>query len=342
VPLGVHAVFLHGFDKVSNAFQFGNSWGRHWGNSGHGTLPYSYFERGLFCEAWCCWTEMEWFLRTDEVRTEVFCATNGAPYRIVLSAVDSVIPDKPPGYIADVYEPSGLICGWLHVWRAEDGFCIEELYVLRQHRGLGVGSRLVKMLECDLTIPRGARVTCGVGWQDLIDGQGIALRCFFERQGYRVCQDSELFPGCELRAEKVFGLEEREMEADFGKHGARFAASGKEAIGPHSENVSQYVRSQTLTKLALFGFATILVVAASLLAVFAPEGRENVAIAFSSVLLVLAAGFAGFSFLKVKGLSLELEAGETSGVKTVPSTQAASPQYPTATLSRDAQIGPSH
>lgn len=40
--LGGHALLVVGYDNATRVFNFRNSWGTTWGNSGYGTLPYEY------------------------------------------------------------------------------------------------------------------------------------------------------------------------------------------------------------------------------------------------------------------------------------------------------------
>jgi len=46
-----HTVLMIGYDDAKRLFLFRNSWGVHWGDDGHGFLPYSYFDR-YQTEAW--------------------------------------------------------------------------------------------------------------------------------------------------------------------------------------------------------------------------------------------------------------------------------------------------
>lgn len=41
---GGHAILLVGYDDTTKRFKFRNSWGKEWGNEGHGTIPYQYLD----------------------------------------------------------------------------------------------------------------------------------------------------------------------------------------------------------------------------------------------------------------------------------------------------------
>jgi C1A family cysteine protease len=42
---GWHCVAICGYDDSRSRFEFKNSWGTAWGNSGYGTLPYGYVDK---------------------------------------------------------------------------------------------------------------------------------------------------------------------------------------------------------------------------------------------------------------------------------------------------------
>ena len=51
--IGGHAVLAVGYNDSTGKLLFRNSWGKEWGNSGYGTLPYEYFSGNLWGDAWC-------------------------------------------------------------------------------------------------------------------------------------------------------------------------------------------------------------------------------------------------------------------------------------------------
>jgi len=47
-----HGIYLTGWNDATNEFEFVNSWGDNWGESGFGYLPYKYVTSGYICNPW--------------------------------------------------------------------------------------------------------------------------------------------------------------------------------------------------------------------------------------------------------------------------------------------------
>lgn len=48
--VGCHAVDIIGYSREAGYFKFANSWGKKWGDSGFGYLPFEYFKNGRIIE----------------------------------------------------------------------------------------------------------------------------------------------------------------------------------------------------------------------------------------------------------------------------------------------------
>lgn len=48
--IGCHAVNIVEYNRVTGYFTFANSWGKEWGDGGHGYLPFEYFKDGRIVE----------------------------------------------------------------------------------------------------------------------------------------------------------------------------------------------------------------------------------------------------------------------------------------------------
>jgi hypothetical protein len=93
------------------------------------------------------------------------------------------------------------------------------------------------------------------------------------------------------------------------KRGLRTWSTNSRTSLAHAEVVSQYIKSQTWIKFGLYGLAAFFVCIASLLVVFAPEGRETAAGIVACALFVLAVGAAGFSSFAFKTPFMSAQAG---------------------------------
>lgn len=92
------------------------------------------------------------------------------------------------------------------------------------------------------------------------------------------------------------------MEANFGPDGkiTKIKTSGQEAVRIGGTLISEQIRSLTKLKMGLYFLAASFVLVASLLIVFAPEGRENASSLVAVALIAVALGSAGFGAFALK------------------------------------------
>jgi hypothetical protein len=84
-------------------------------------------------------------------------------------------------------------------------------------------------------------------------------------------------------------------------------STGKLAVEQQGAVILAQIKARTIQRLGLYVLAASLVVAASLMVVFAPEGREGVASIIGLALVVAAAGSAGYGKFGVKISSLSAD-----------------------------------
>ena len=89
-------------------------------------------------------------------------------------------------------------------------------------------------------------------------------------------------------------------------------ASGAEAIRASAGVINQHIRSQMRLKFGLYVLASLFVIVAALLVVFAPDGRETVSSIIAVALFVVAVGCAGFGTFAIKTPVVTAEAGTDS------------------------------
>jgi len=87
------------------------------------------------------------------------------------------------------------------------------------------------------------------------------------------------------------------------------SASGSEAVKAQALVIAEHIRSQLIMRLGLYGLAAIFVTTASLLVVFAPDGRETVTVIIAIALFALAVGAAGFGTFSIKTPIVSADAG---------------------------------
>lgn len=98
-----------------------------------------------------------------------------------------------------------------------------------------------------------------------------------------------------------------EIDADD-KGNIRVIASGKYAVETSGQVATAYIHTRLVMRIGLYVLAVIMVVAACAFVVFAPDGREHMAIYIGIALVVVAiavAGFASFQFRAPGGVSIE-------------------------------------
>lgn len=136
--IGAHAVALVGFNPENETFQFVNSWGTEWGDSGFGYLPLHYFDR-LFQESWVI----------RGIRDVI-----PVPDRSAAQLVEWGLPDAITDgvtHLVEIYDPRhDERIGWAFAVERSGFLEIEDLFVKPQYRNQGIGSHL-----CDAIVRRG-------------------------------------------------------------------------------------------------------------------------------------------------------------------------------------------
>jgi hypothetical protein len=89
----------------------------------------------------------------------------------------------------------------------------------------------------------------------------------------------------------------------------RVATNGAEAVRAGAGLINQHIRSQTQLRFGLYALASLFVIVAALLVVFAPDGREAVSSIVAVALFVVAVGCAGFGTFAIKTPVVSAEAG---------------------------------
>jgi hypothetical protein len=91
--------------------------------------------------------------------------------------------------------------------------------------------------------------------------------------------------------------------------GIGVTASGAEAVHAGAAVLNAYIRSQAKFKFGLYVLASVFMIVAATLVVFAPDGRETISAILASGLFVLAVGSAGFGTFAIKRSLLTAQAG---------------------------------
>jgi hypothetical protein len=104
---------------------------------------------------------------------------------------------------------------------------------------------------------------------------------------------------------------ETAMDVQLGPTGLirTVVATGAEAIRASAAVLNAHIQSQTKLKFGLYALASLFLIVAAFLVVFAPEGREGVSSIVAVALFVVAAGCAGFGTFAVKTPLVSAEAG---------------------------------
>lgn len=104
------------------------------------------------------------------------------------------------------------------------------------------------------------------------------------------------------------------MDASFGTNGLLevLKTSGPGAVNAGANLIAQQIRSQFRLKLGLYVLATIFLVSAAALVVFAPDGRQTLSAIIAVALVALALGCAGFGTFRIKSPLISLDASTSS------------------------------
>jgi hypothetical protein len=112
-------------------------------------------------------------------------------------------------------------------------------------------------------------------------------------------------------------LSEKEWLSDYARceqafGDAHFSAHTVEAMQIQERMFDNYVRSMTIRVVSSYSLAAFFGLGAFGLIMFGPAGRETTVDIFSVSFILMAAGIAGFTQLKVRGFGVELESAQSS------------------------------
>lgn len=201
--MGSHSVMLYGYDKEKRLLHFVNSWGAGWGNEGHGTLPFEYFEDGLIHEAWASSTFG--FHTPEKKRSSEHTLPNGKKFLIDESIYTPFRHSTASFASFDVYTQNGAeITGYAHVSpRTENSVEIEEFFIRPEQQGKGFGTALLKKIEKRM-LENGYTTLFGwIGAQDIVQDREDKVLGFFKANGYTITEDNTRFHDAVYKYEKV-------------------------------------------------------------------------------------------------------------------------------------------
>jgi GNAT superfamily N-acetyltransferase len=169
--LGMHSVFVTGYDDSGETVRFANSWGVSWGRRGHGSVSMDYLRRYLH-ESWAG-RPARWgptLSKRDRLLALPFTSREFRELWMVRNPVWRLPLQRRTdrNWHVDLYEtfsPSlgcpveciqiangyGLTMGWAFAYHSPDGALtteIRELFVMPAFRRLGIG-RLLDYFACE-------------------------------------------------------------------------------------------------------------------------------------------------------------------------------------------------
>lgn len=164
-----HCIFFHGYSQFDQVLNFQNSWGVRWGDEGHGTMAFDYFERYL---------------------QEAYILLPGLGSPVSRSPINAFATDLPLGHF-DCLElwdvPQKTKAAWTIIRIDGDKIEIEDLFVKPAYRRRGMATKLVlPILDMarDLQVP----VTSWISLADTIPPRAniSSINALCNRLGFRV------------------------------------------------------------------------------------------------------------------------------------------------------------
>jgi len=169
--LGMHSVFVTGYEQSGEVVRFANSWGVEWGQAGHGSVSMDYLRRYLH-ESWV-WRPAKWGPTLSKQNRLLALPVGSREFRDLWMVRNPVwrqsLPRKAEGNwrvgLFETFSPSvccpveciqiangyGLTMGWTFVYHAPESTPtseIRELFVMPAFRRLGIGRQL-EQFACD-------------------------------------------------------------------------------------------------------------------------------------------------------------------------------------------------
>jgi GNAT superfamily N-acetyltransferase len=169
--LGMHSVFVTGYEQSGEVIRFANSWGIGWGQAGHGSVSMDYLRRYLH-ESWAS-RPAKWGPTLSKRERLLVLPTASREFRDLWMVRNPVwrqpLPRRTEGNwrvcLFETFSPSmgcpveciqiangyGLTMGWAFVYHAPENAPtseIRELFVMPAFRRLGIGRQLEKS-ACD-------------------------------------------------------------------------------------------------------------------------------------------------------------------------------------------------
>jgi|GEM_PF-4542420 len=203
---GSHCVAAHKYIKKDNGqefFFFSNSWGRNWGDNGFGYLPISYLEHDLINSGWA--TDVQ-VLPEKNPKTVVqhLKGKKDKKFRVERNWYPPLRHSQYRVAVFDIYIDQDLLVGHIHVSPMnEDTAEIEEIYILPQFQGLGLGAATLKLVEATMRSYNFKRIIGWVGAQDVVSGRRGRVLRFFKKAKYSLVEDDSRFKDAVYKFDKV-------------------------------------------------------------------------------------------------------------------------------------------
>jgi len=169
--LGMHSVFVTGYEQSGEVIRFANSWGVGWGQAGHGSVSMDYLRRYLY-ESWAS-RPAKWGPTISKQEKLQALPLTSREFRDLWMVRNPVwrqrLPRRAEGNwrvrLFETFSPSlgcpieciqiangyGLTMGWAFVYHAPERAPtseIRELFVMPTFRRLGIGQQLEEF-ACD-------------------------------------------------------------------------------------------------------------------------------------------------------------------------------------------------